>query len=112
MLGNENIKINDFSYFDDRVIFAKIQTSKILADTILSFKSKLQKISGMPSDQYKEWRPHLTIVSKSNPQTTQAVKRYITTFEKPNFILPFDNITIFSYVGDRSWRVFKKYDVL
>lgn len=29
--------------------------------------------------------------------------------EKPDFTIPFDNVTIFEYAGDREWKILESF---
>lgn len=106
---NENIPgdltISKFDYFVDRVVFAKVDPDKLVIDVVEELRGVLEKIPGMPKDDFPIWHPHVTLANHLTPEEIKKIWDYVQMLEKPDFILPFNNITIFRFEGDRKWVV-------
>ncbi len=110
---NTNFVISDFGRFDDKVIFAKIEADKIIKEAVRDLRERLGAVLGMPKENYKEFIPHATLAKDLNAKTAAAIWEYISKLEKPSFIIPFNNVTLFSYDDkNKAWEVNKLLDLL
>ncbi len=100
-----NFTISEFDHFDDKVVFVKVDPDKSVRDIVLELRGILKEIPGMPEDNFPIWRPHNTLANHLTPEEIKQIWDYVQTLEKPDFILPFDNVTIFRFEGDRKWVV-------
>ncbi|MFA6297156.1 MAG: 2'-5' RNA ligase family protein [Candidatus Paceibacterota bacterium] len=105
-----NFIMSDFDRFDDNVVFAKIEASSQLVNTIEGLRIILKDVPGMPKDNFLTWHPHATLANKLTPQEIKKIWEYVQTLEKPNFMLPFDNVTLFRLEGDK-WIVEESFDI-
>lgn len=101
--GLGNLGIRDFGRFDDKVVFAKIEASSIAHQAIANLRALLLQIPEMPKPEFPTWNPHATMMNRVTPEDIQNIWDYIQTLPKPNFSIPFDNVTIFRYEGERKW---------
>jgi 2'-5' RNA ligase len=99
------INICGFDRFDDRVVFAKVEIDEQVRKIGEDLRSKIKEIPGMPPEDFPIWNPHATLTNWVEPEEIEKVWNYVNTLEKPNFTLPFNNITLFKFGGDRSWEV-------
>lgn len=100
--------ISAFDYFDDRVVFAKIDPDTETISLVQRLREQLEKIPDIPKDKYVTWKPHATVAFRLSPKEITAIWNYVTTLEKPNFTAPFDNITVFRFENEK-WVVEKKF---
>lgn len=100
-----NLTIAEFDHFDDRVVFAKTDPDESVRDAVEELRGILEKIPGMLKDNFPIWHPHNTLANHLTPEEIKQIWNYVQTLEKPDFIIPFDNITIFRFEGDRKWVV-------
>lgn len=100
-----NFTLSGFDHFDDNVVFAKIDTDESIRASIEELKKEIKKFPGMPEDNHPIWHPHATLMNKLSPEEIRNIWNYVSDLEKPNFPLPFDNITIFRFDADRKWVV-------
>lgn len=103
--------ISGFGRFDDRVVFAEVKPDQITKDIVSDLRLKLQSIPGVQPEDYQAWRPHATIAYKVEPAKINAIWNYVSTLQKPQFKLAFNNIAILQYKGDGQWAVFQKLDL-
>jgi 2'-5' RNA ligase len=103
-VGNGYLSIDGFGHFDTKVIFANVNTDKSLIEKIEILWETL-KIN----PDFSPWKPHATLASHLDPDKFEKVWQYIENLEKPNFILPFDNITLFE-LRENKWEVFKTFN--
>lgn len=103
----ENFIISDFDHFEDKVVFAKVGIEQSVGWTVEELRRSLKLISGMPSEDFPIWHPHATLANRQSPEKINQIWGYVLTLKKPNFIIPFDNITIFRFEGDRKWVIEK-----
>lgn len=104
-----NIVISGFDRFDDRIIFAKVASNSSISIAVRNLKKQLQAIPKMPEEDYPRWHPHVTLADRLDSEKIVAIWKYISILEVPNFILPFNNIALFSYSGDKVWQVDKLF---
>ena len=86
-------EILDFDHFDDKVVFAKVEADLLVMEMVEELRRSLN------------WHPHATLANKLSPQEINKILNYVLELEKPNFAIPFDNVTIFRFEGDRKWIV-------
>lgn len=106
-----SFKLSGFDRFDDRVIFAKVDADKVAKEAVEKLREEIKKIPNMPEEDFPVWHPHATLINRLPPQEIEKVWSYIKGFEKPNFILPFDNITLFKFEGDRRWGIEESFKI-
>lgn len=97
------IAITGFGRFDDRVVFAKIEPDEAAKNETEDLRGKIKALPGMPIEEFPEWHPHATMMSKVPPETIEKIWEYVSTFEEPHFVLPFNNVTLFRFEGDGKW---------
>ncbi len=100
-----NFIIRDFDHFDDRVVFAKVEPDLSVRNMAEDLIKKIKEIPGMTQEDFPIWHPHATLANKLSPEEINTVWEYVQTLERPNFILPFNNVTIFRFEGDMKWGV-------
>jgi 2'-5' RNA ligase len=98
-----NLVISDFDRFDDRVVFAKVEPDNEARDMAEELIRKLKEIPGMTQEDFPVWHPHATLAYKLTPPEINQIWEYVQTIPKPNFSIPFDNVTIFRFEGDMKW---------
>jgi 2'-5' RNA ligase len=101
--------MKDYGKFDDRVIYASIEPEQEVVEVVSEIKSKIGKLPSMPEDDFPIWHPHATLINKVIPDEIRKIWEYVLTLEKPDFTLPFDNVNLFRYGGDKKWMVEKIY---
>ncbi len=99
-----NFTIKDFGHFEDRVVFAKTESDDPIRSMIEELIKNIKLIPNMIKEDYPVWHPHATLAHKISPEEVKAIWEYVSNLEKPNFILPFDNITIFRF-EDEKWVI-------
>lgn len=99
-----NFLMNDFGHFDDRVIFAKIEAENPVKEEVEKLRRDIKNIPNMPKEDFPIWHPHATLINRLPAQKIKEIWNYVSKLEKPNFILPFDNVTIFKFTGNRRWE--------
>lgn len=101
--GLGNLTIRDFGRFDDKVVFAKVESSSLAHNATANLRALLLQMPGMPKPDFPTWNLHATIINRVTSEEIQNIWNYIQTLSKPNFSTPFDNVTIFRYAGERKW---------
>lgn len=97
--------LSGFDRFDDKVLFAKVETDQSVKGVVEELRRNIKRITGMPEEDFPIWHPHTTLADHLSPQEINQIWNYVSRLEKPNFILPFDNVTIFRFGGNRKWIV-------
>jgi 2'-5' RNA ligase len=100
-----NLNISGFDRFDDRVVFAKVEVDEQTRKIGENLRSKIKEIPGMPLEDFPIWNPHATLMNWIEPEDIEKVWEYVNTLEKPNFIISFNNVTLFRSDGDKKWVV-------
>lgn len=102
--------LSGFEHFDDRVVFAKLDTNQSIDSAVQELRESLREIiSVMPKKDLLEWHPHATLAYKLSSQEISRIYDYVLTLEKPDFVLPFNNVTIFRKEGEQKWVVEESY---
>jgi len=104
-----NFIMSDFDHFDDKVVFAKIEVDQSVRIVVEELRKTLKEIPEMPKDEFPNWHPHATLANQLSSQEINQILDYVLTLEKPDFTLPFDNITIFRFEGGKKWVVEKSF---
>src|SRR3989338_10436352 len=102
-----NFALSDFDHFDEHVVFAKVDADQSVKESVVDLRSQLKAMPDMPVEDYPDWHPHVTLANKLTPEEIVNIWNYVSVLQKPNFILPFDNVTLFYSTGDTGWRVDK-----
>jgi 2'-5' RNA ligase len=100
-----NFHFSRFNHFDDRVIFAKIDTDPIIRDVVFALENKLRKIPNLSNREPREWQPHVTLATRLSGSKFIDVWNYVETLETQNFIFPFDNVTLFCFNENEKWEI-------
>lgn len=106
-----NFVLFDFDRFDDRVIFAKVDADKEIKEAVEELRKEIKKIPNMPEGDFPVWHPHATLINRLPPPEIEKIWNYLKEVEKPNFTLPFDNVTLFKFVGDRKWGIEESFKI-
>ncbi len=99
-----SFRMSEFDHFDDRVVFAKVEADESTIKLVEDLRKGLKDMTGIAED-FPTWHPHATLAYKLSPKEIHKIWEYTNQFDKPNFTLPLDNITIFRYEGDLKWVV-------
>ncbi len=99
-----NFYLSGLGHFRDRVVFAKVDSDESAIKAIEDLRKDLKNMTGITED-YPHWHPHVTLANKLTRQEINKIWEYVNQLDRPNFALPFNNITIFRYVGDQKWVV-------
>ncbi len=97
--------LSGFDRFGDEVIFASVDTSAAVAEAVSDLQKQVQMMPDIPSPGYREWRPHATLANHFKPFEVSAIWEYVCVLPKPQFVLPFDNVTLFRRDEGGTWRV-------
>jgi len=97
--------ISGFDHFGDKVVFAKVEINESVKETVKDLRRTIKRISGMPYEEFPVWRPHVTLANHFSLEEFDKIWSYISNLKKPNFILPFDNVTIFRLENNKKWVI-------
>ncbi|HEY4505325.1 MAG TPA: 2'-5' RNA ligase family protein [Candidatus Paceibacterota bacterium] len=100
-----NFTISDFDRFDDKVVFARTEPDSSVRTTAEELIRKIKEIPGMTQENFPFWHPHATLMNRVSEEEIKMIWDYVATVERPNFVIPFDNVTIFRFEGDMKWGV-------
>lgn len=106
-----NFYISGFDHFDDKVVFAKIGADESVIKTVENLREGIRNISGITNESFPIWHPHCTLANKLKPEEINSIWEYVSELDKPNFTIPFNNITIFKFVGDQKWVVDEYFEL-
>jgi len=106
-----NFTIQDFDHFEDRVVFAKTEPDDSVRSMIEGLIKRLKQIPSMTQEDYPVWHPHATLANKLTPEEINQIWEYVGTLEKPDFVIPFDNVTIFRFEGDQKWVMEESFKI-
>jgi len=98
-----NFILSGFEHFDDRVVVADIKTDEPVIESVNQLQKELSAFLSPP--EFPEWNPHATLAVRLEPEKINKIWQYVQTLPKPNFTLPFNNITLFKYAGERVWNI-------
>lgn len=102
--------VTAFDHFDDRAVFAKIEPNIEVTSLVQELKERLEQIPDIPKDKHLVWKPHATMAFRLPPEDITKIWNYVITLQKPDFIVPFDNITIFKF-NNLKWVVEKTFKI-
>lgn len=107
-----NFILSGFDHFDDKVVFANIETDKNTKNVVNLLRDDLQKIIPLSSNQNLiPWHPHATLANKITSQEINKIWEYISNIKNPFFVMPFDNVTIFRFIDDQKCVVEKSFRI-
>ncbi len=106
-----NFTMNDYDYFESRAVFAETEPDSPVRTVVEELIKDVKLIPDMTQEDFPFWHPHATLAYKITPEEINAVWEYVQTLKKPNFILPFDNVTLFRF-DDTKWIVEKTFRLL
>jgi len=106
----ENYLVSGFDHFVDRAVFAKIETATKVTSFVQELKKRLEQIPGIQKDKHLVWKPHATVAFRLPPEDITKIWNYVIILQKPDFIVPFDNITIFKF-NNLKWVVEKTFKI-
>jgi 2'-5' RNA ligase len=107
-----NFFMSGFDHFDDRVVFAKIDADESVIQSVEYLRTSIRKIAGIKDEPFPDWHPHSTLANKLSPEEIRAIWEYTSKLDKPDFVMPFNNVTIFKYEGDQRWVVDESFELL
>jgi 2'-5' RNA ligase len=107
-----NFKMSGYDRFDDKVVFAKIHADEVVFNTVEDLRNGIRSISGIKNESFPNWHPHSTLAYKLEPEEINKIWEHTSILPKPNFVLPFDNVTVFRYTGDKKWVIDESFDVI
>jgi 2'-5' RNA ligase len=107
----ESFKISDFGHFDDRVVYADVIAGAKMRESVSDFCLHFKETGIIPISTYPLWHPHITLANHTTPDKIERIKEYVAAREKPDFVVPFNNITIFQRTDDAKWVVHKLFDL-
>lgn len=98
------LTLSGYDRFDDRVVFVNVDTE----DSVRDFVQTLQECarttsatSGLMVPAFSAWHPHATLAYRLPPEDIVGIWGYVSMLPNPVFTLPFDNVTLFRFEGDR-----------
>lgn len=96
--------IAEFDRFDNKVVFAKVDANELALNAVEDLRNGLKNMTGIIED-FPTWHPHATLANKLSPEEINRIWEYVSKLNKPDFTLPFNNVTIFRYSEDQKWVV-------
>ena len=106
-----NFYISGFNRFEDRVVFAKVESDNSVCEVVKDLRQGIRNISNIPNESFPEWHPHATLANKLTSKEINEIWEYTKLLDRPNFVVPFNNLTIFKYLGDREWVVDEYFEL-
>jgi 2'-5' RNA ligase len=103
LLGS--MQMRDFGQFEDVAVFAKVEAPPTIDTVVKELQSELLKIAGIPRRGFRDWNPHATLAHRVPKETLKQIWEFVQTLPKPDFTLPFDNLTLFKHEGERAWSI-------
>jgi 2'-5' RNA ligase len=109
--NKSNFRVNDFDHFGSRVIFGKVEVDSRLVSYLERFRDvmKIQRIT-LTGENYPGWIPHMTLANYIEPRKFTKIWKHISTLDRPDFTLPFNNLTVFNKRED-GWEVGHSFPV-
>ncbi len=106
---SQTLFMNDFGQFDEKVIFASVSAPtsliKIITDLQIEIRSKGVNSIG---ETFPSWHPHATLANYLQSEKFKKIWSHVLTLPKPDFSLPFNNVTLFHSTNEEGWEV-KEY---
>lgn len=106
-----NFCISGFDHFDDRVIFAKIDADEFVKKSIENLRADFKNLVNIKNESFPNWHPHSTLANQLNSDEINRIWKFVNKLEKPNFTIPFNNVTIFRYEDDQKWVVDELFEL-
>jgi 2'-5' RNA ligase len=106
-----NLYVSGFDRFEDRVIFAKIDADDSVNKAVEDLRTNIKNVSGVTEEDFPIWHPHATLAYKLTPMEIENIWDFTLSLDKPNFTIPFDNVTIFKFIGDKKWVVEESFKI-
>jgi 2'-5' RNA ligase len=94
-------KISGFGKFDEAVIFIKPEPDASIINAVTDLRNHIENIQGMVPQDFPTWNPHITIIRKQPPEIIKQIWQYLSSIERPEFVVSFDNVSIFRLEEDR-----------
>jgi 2'-5' RNA ligase len=104
-----NFHLNGFDRFDDKVVFAKVEADNSIFSIVKNLRKEIKDITGITKEEFSHWHPHATLANRLPSEEIEKIWKYTMNLEKPDFTIPFDNVTIFEYAGDREWKILESF---
>lgn len=103
-IQNGEISLSGFGHFTDRVVYASVTLEAKARQNILALRREIMTL--LPKEDFPNWVPHATLVDEyETPETITAVWEYVQTLPKPEFTVPFNNVTLFRNREGGGWGV-------
>jgi len=106
-----DLLLSGFGHFDDNVVFAKVEIDQSTKDIIEALREDIQRIPGVPPEDFPDWHPHATVANHLPPEQIKLIWGDMSKQDIPSFKLPFDNVTLFRFVGDREYVAEEVYAI-
>ena len=97
-----NFTISDFGRFDDRVVYADGEADERARAAAEEIRERMKEIPLTTKGESYEWHPHVTLANHLSPAELERIEEYVQTLPKPNFVLPFDRVTVLR-LDDGGW---------
>lgn len=103
-IQNGEMSLFGFGHFTDRVVYVSVAPDITAQHNILALREKIMTL--LPKEDFPTWVPHATVADEhETPKTITAVWEYVQTLPKPEFTMPFNNITLFRNREGGGWDV-------
>ncbi|MVX64426.1 2'-5' RNA ligase family protein [Clostridium chromiireducens] len=105
----EEFTIDGYDYFDDRVIYMRVNMSKQAKNIHDKLIDKMREVSYIEFDKKdgKNKIFHVTLASKNLRPIYNKVWEHIQLYSC-NFQCPFDNITVYNW-KEGTWKLYKEF---
>ena len=100
-----SLALSGFNHFEERVVFASVDTDASSKQAIEELRGALRQIPTMPIEDFPVWHPHATLANHVSAQEINQIWDYVLSLKKPNFTLPLNNVTLFRFEENQKWVI-------
>ncbi len=105
------ITLSGFGHFTDRVVYASVTLEAKAQQNILALRREIMTL--LPKEDFPNWVPHATLADEyETPEIITEVWEYVQTLPKPEFTVPFNNVTLFRNRAGGGWDVDEIFQIL
>jgi len=99
-----NFTLSGFDHFTDRVVYINVEPETAVSGAIIGLREQVNNIPEIKREDFP-YHPHSTVAYQLPSVEIEKIWEYVQKLEKPFFVIPFDNVTIFRSTGYQKWEI-------
>lgn len=107
----ESFHMNGFGQFHNKVVFAETVPSTLLKESVPPLQQLIEQTVPSAKNPYPQWNPHATLANYLTSEEFENIWNYLQTLPRPDFSLPFTNVTLFRATEEGGWEAEERFPI-